>query len=631
MPSVPSLLRRYPFVTATLVVAVVGLVLWTSGATTQVGWLFGGYALVIAAVQLVGMVKDLRSGNWGIDILAITAIVATVVVGEYVASILIVLMLTGGEALEDFAANRATRELNALLTRAPQIAHRLADAGDNAEDIAATSVMIGDLLLVRPAEIVPVDGALVSPEASFDESSLTGESIPVTKQAGDAVMSGAINGSAAVTVRATATAKNSQYQRIVALVTEASASKAPVVRLADRYAVPFTIVSLLIAGVAWLVSGNPVRFAEVLVLATPCPLLIAAPVAFLGGMSRAARNGVIVKGGGVLETLARARTVVFDKTGTLTTGTPAISAVNPAPPFGADEVLALAASAEQYSSHVLAASVMRAARDAGLNLVAADSASEVATFGVLARFGTREVAVGKLSFIASHAPEAAAAELVGGELAIYIAIDGRFAGSIIARDSVRSNAKATIAALAALGVKRNLILTGDAQTTADQVADALGVTEVHADCLPGDKVDLVRGIAERPVIMVGDGVNDAPVLAVADVGIAMGAKGSTAASESADVVILVDDISRTARAVAIGHDTVRVALQSIWLGIALSVGLMLVAAFGFIPATAGALLQEVVDLAAILNALRAIGGRRDAHVQRVPAPTRAGTPDVAVG
>ncbi|MGO4104268.1 heavy metal translocating P-type ATPase [Leifsonia sp. YAF41] len=623
MGSVIVLLRRYPFVTATLVVGLVGVLLWMLGATSGVQWLFSGYALVIALIQFVGMLKNLRRGSWGIDILAIMAIVATVLVGEYVASILIVLMLTGGEALEDFAANRAQRELNALLTRAPQIAHRLSDDGSAGADIPATAVAIGDLLLVRPAEIVPVDGVLVSLNASFDESSLTGESIPVERHQGDTVLSGSINGSGAATIRASATAANSQYQRIVALVEEASRSKAPVVRLADRYAVPFTIVSLLIAGSAWLVSGDPVRFAEVLVLATPCPLLIAAPVAFLGGMSRAARNGIIVKGGGVLETLARARTVVFDKTGTLTTGRPTISRVRAEAPFTESEVLGLAASAEQYSSHVLAASVIAAADAAEIELTVADTANEVATFGVLAHFGDREVAVGKLSFIETRAPEARAARLVGGELAIYVSIDGRFAGSIIASDPVRANAKQTIAELSELGARETLMLTGDAQATADHIAEEVGITRVHADCLPGDKVALVRALRERPVIMVGDGVNDAPVLATADVGIAMGAKGATAASESADVVILVDDISRAARAVAIGQNTVRIALQSIWLGIALSVGLMIIAAFGVIPATVGALLQEIVDLATILNALRAIGGRRDAKVAAAHTGTQS--------
>ena len=618
--------RRYPIVIATVLVGVVGLALWASGLPGAVQWLFSGFGLIVAVIEFVGMVRRLRQGTFGVDLLAVMAILATIAVGEYVATLIIVLMLSGGAALEDYAAGRATRELNALLQRAPQIAHRFTDSEMDVTDVPATEVVVGDLLLVRPAEIVPVDAELRSSEASFDESSLTGESLPVERHTGDDVLSGSINGQTAVSIRATARAADSQYQRIIALVEEAASSKAPVVRLADRYAVPFTAFSIGLAGLAWLLSGDPVRFAEVLVVATPCPLLLAAPVAFMGGMSRAARNGIIVKGAGVLETLARARTVVFDKTGTLTNGTPVIAELRPAPGFAAEELLALAASAEQYSSHVLAASVIAEARNRNLGLTAADSASEVATHGVVAEFGTVEVVVGKLAFIRERVTDTAAAELHEGELAMYVSVGGRFAGCLIARDGVRDNARHTVTRLKELGVAGTLMLTGDARATAEHIAAQVGITRVQADCLPSDKVDAVRNLTARPVIMVGDGVNDAPVLAAADVGIAMGARGSTAASESADVVILLDDISRTARAVLIGQDTVRIALQSIWIGIALSVVLMVVAAFGLIPATIGALSQEFVDLVTILNALRAIGGRRDTAARSRTEPEREARP-----
>jgi heavy metal translocating P-type ATPase len=624
--------RRYPPLATTLIVAVLGIVLWAGGWPSAVQWLFSGFAIIVAALQAYEMVRDIMRGHWGLDILAVTAIVATVLVGEYVASLVIVLMLTGGEALEDYAAGRAKRELNALLEKSPQSAHRVLPDG-SIEEIPTTAVAVGDTLLLRPAEIVPVDGVLLGDElpeggAVFDESSLTGESMPVQRSAGDGVLSGAVNGQAAVQIRASATAENSQYQRIVTLVAEASASKAPVVRLADRYAVPFTLFALAVAGVAWAISGDPARFAEVLVVATPCPLLIAAPVAFMGGMSRAARNGVIVKGGGVLEQLSRARTVVFDKTGTLTHGTPSLAEVRPEPGFTADEVLALAASAEQYSSHVLAASIMQAAHDRGLALRPAETASEVATHGVVATIDGRTVTIGKLGFVRDAAPDARATPLSGGQLSIAVAVDGRFAGSIVASDSLRENAAATVRELARLGVRESMILTGDAWPTAEHVAAQLDITRVQAECLPEDKVTAVRELTARPVIMVGDGVNDAPVLAAADVGIAMGARGSTAASESADVVIMVDDISRAARAVHIGQDTMRIALQSIWIGIAFSVVLMLVAAFGVIPATVGAGLQEVVDLVTILNALRAIGSRRD-RAWSVPAAPASSVAELA--
>ena len=617
MPRLLRIARRYWIVTLTIAVGLLGIVLSLTGAGAAVPWIFSAYALAIAAWQAIGMVRDILHGHWGLDILAVTAIVATVLVGEYVAALLVVLMLTGGEALEDSANRRAKRELDALLTRAPQLAHRMDD--DEIVDVRADEVRPGDVLLVRPSEIVPVDATLGSAEAAFDESSITGESVPVEKQVGDAVLSGSVNGQTAVEVVATATAGDSQYQQIVALVAEAAASRAPVVRLADRYAVPFTLFSLALAGVAWWLSGDPVRFAEVLVLATPCPLLIAAPVAFIGGMSRAARNGVIVKGGGVLEQLASARTAVFDKTGTLTYGAPTLVAIRPEHGFGEDELLAAVASAEQYSSHVLAASMIAAARERRLPLAEAEWAREAATNGVEASIGGREVVVGKFGFVAEQAPDAARTAIAPGELAVYVAVDGRYAGALLASDRLRENARATLARLDELGVHRTMMLTGDAQATADHIAAELGITAVRAECLPVDKVEEVRSIPERPVIMVGDGVNDAPVLAAADVGIAMGAKGATAASESADAVILVDDISRTAKAVEIGRDTVRIALQSIWLGIAVSVALMIVAAFGLIPATVGALLQEVVDLVTILAALRAIGGRLDARAPAVEA------------
>jgi heavy metal translocating P-type ATPase len=601
-------MRRYPIIAVTVLVGLAGGVLEVAGQSFATQWAISAYALAIAAMQAWHMVKDLIHGRWGIDILAIMAIVATVVVGEYWASLVIVLMLSGGEALEDFAAGRAKRELSSLLARAPQVAHRFTVSTSDAEDIPVTEVAVGDTLLVRPSEIVPVDGELLSERATFDESSLTGESMPVERRAGGAVMSGSLNGERAVTVRATALSVDSQYQRIVALVADAAQSRAPIVRLADRYAVPFTAVSLLIAGLAWLLSGDPVRFAEVLVVATPCPLLIAAPVAFMGGMSRAARHGIIIKGGGTLEQLASAKTVAFDKTGTLTLGTPTLVAIHAAGPVGEDELLAVAASAEQYSSHVLARSIIDAAHSRGLVRQVAASARETATNGVVATIAGREVIVGKRAFVAEHAEGVIATPLANGQTAVYISIDGVFAGSVVLSDQLRDNAKRTLAGLASLGITRTLMLTGDGVQTAEHIAAEVGLTDVRADLLPIDKVAAIRSVIERPVVMVGDGVNDAPVLAAADVGIAMGAKGSTAASESADVVILLDDLSKTVDAVIIGKRTVRVALQSIWLGIGLSVGLMLLGTVGFLPAIVGAALQEVVDLATILNALRALSG-----------------------
>ena len=633
-----KIVLRYPLVAGTVAVLLAVILLLVSGQDGIARIAASIYALAVAAYLAVGMVRRLVGGQWGIDILAVTAIVSTVLVGEFVASMIIVLMMAGGTALEDYAAGRAKKELTSLLERVPQTAHReraagpAAAAGTNGtnatktagtnpadtntdgqhEDVAATDVAVGDILLVRPGEVVPLDGVLLSEAGTFDESSLTGESLPVERAAGEPLMSGSLNGEAAIRMRVTALMEDSQYSRIVALVKEAAESKAPMVRLADRYAVPFTAFAYLLGAIGWIISGSPARFAEVLVVATPCPLLIAAPVAFLGGMSRAARGGIIVKYAGVLELLGRIRTAAFDKTGTLTYGRPALVEVRTAGALPEDEVLRLAASAEQYSSHVLAASVMDAARSRVLAFERASEATEYATHGVRARFDGRDVVVGKPNFVAESAAGVTETELASGQLAIYVGVGREFAGCLVMSDPIRAEARRTLAELLDLGVTETVMLTGDALATAEHIAAAAGLTDVRAECLPPDKVEAVRSLPLRPVMMVGDGVNDAPVLAVADVGIAMGARGSTAAGESADVVIILDDLSKVASAVRIGQRTVKVALQSIWIGIALSVALMVAAAAGYVPAVAGALSQEVVDLATILNALRALSSGQPA-------------------
>ncbi|UPL10292.1 heavy metal translocating P-type ATPase [Microbacterium sufflavum] len=607
-----GLLWRYPVITLTvLAFALVGVL--HAVDQQQVGrWIATVYVAAVVVWTLIGMVRDVLRGHVGLDILAVVAMVATLAVGEYIAALIIVLMLSGGEALEDFAGRRARRDLSALLDRSPRIAHVLHDPGDaqsdEAHDVPVDEVAVGDVLLVRPAEIVPVDGTLLTAEGEFDESSLTGESLPVSRHAGEEVLSGAINGSRAIRLRALRTGADSQYQQIVALVHQAESSHAPIVRLADRFAIPFTAVALVLAGTAWALSGDATRFAEVLVLATPCPLLIAAPVAFLGGLSRAAKSGVIMKSGAVVEQIARVRSAAFDKTGTLTQGRPELVEVRPAPGFDADEVLQLAASAEQYSSHVLAAGIRTAAEARGLPLEAAAEASETATNGVSATIRGRTVVVGKPAYVASLAPDTVRAELGTGEAAAYVAVDGRFAGALLLADAARPEAAAVVSWLRLHEVERVAMLTGDVRSTAESVAHQLGIEEVHAELLPPEKVRLAAELEPRPVLMVGDGVNDAPVLAAADIGIAMGAKGATAAGDAADVVILVDSLAKVVDAVAIGRHTLRVALTAIWIGIGLSVGLMVVAMTGLIPAVAGALVQELVDLATILYALRALSG-----------------------
>ncbi|MBX3311893.1 MAG: heavy metal translocating P-type ATPase [Microbacteriaceae bacterium] len=587
--------------------------------------------LVVIAFTAFDMARDIIRGHYGLDILALVAMVATLLVGEYAASLIIVLMLTGGEALEDYAQKRAAKELTALLDRSPKVAHLIQvsinqsdqenfpeSSMESFEDIPVQEVSPGDFLLVRPYEIVPIDGELISEYADFDESSITGESLPVTKYHGDEVLSGVVNGASAIRIRAIRTSENSQYQQITSLVKQAQESKAPTVRIADRFAVPFTLVSLMIAAIAWYLSGDPLRFAQVLVLATPCPLLIAAPVAFLGGLSRAAKAGAIVKGGAVMEQLARVKSAAFDKTGTLTVGRPNLLEIIPTSGFSKEELLQLAASAEQYSSHVLASGILAAAKAKQLHLLTAEYAEETATNGVIAKFDSRRVVLGKYSFVVANVSKDTLANSKdlnlskphSGELAVYVAVDGKYAGALIMSDPVRVEASNMINWLHSQKIAPIIMLTGDSLHVAQVVAKELGIDTVHAELIPQEKVQLATELTPRPMLMVGDGLNDAPVLAAADVGIAMGARGATASAEAADVVILRDDISVVRDAIEISKSTLSTAYTAIWMGIILSIGLMLVATTGIIPAIGGAMLQEVVDLVAILYALRALGGKR---------------------
>lgn len=597
-----------------------GVMLWLTGAEMALGvtaYLVLGIVIVITAID---MFKDLMRGHWGLDILAVIAMIATLAVQEYVAGLIIALMLTGGEALEDLAARRASRELDQLLNRAPAFAGRIHPVTGEVERIAIEEVKVGDELLVRSSEILPVDGVLLSDHATIDESSVTGEPIPVNYHAGDPLLSGTVNSTTSFTMRAQKVAADSNYASIVRLVEKAVDSRAPMVRLADRYAVPFTIVSLLIAGFAWFLSGDPVRFAEVLVVATPCPLLIATPVAFMGGMSSAAKLNVIIKDGGVLEVLARVRAVAFDKTGTLTEGKADVVEIHPAART-VDETLQLAAAAEQYSVHVFADPIVASARTQQLELPEVVTADEVATNGLLASLadGT-SVRVGKPSFIEEVTGPIDRPVLSAGETAVYVSVGDELAGVIILSDPIREQSADTVSRLRRAGVAEIAMVTGDITSTAESVAHAVDIQTVHAETTPQTKVRIVQAMRPRPVLMVGDGINDAPVLAAADVGVAMAGRGATVASESAAAVITSNDIARVADVAYVSRRTVQIALQSIWMGIIISVGLMLVAAFGYLPAVVGALLQEIVDLVAILSALRALrahrGARRESPARR---------------
>lgn len=555
---------------------------------------------IVALTMLVGMVKTLRSGKYGVDLLAILAVVATLAVGEYWAAMVILVMLTGGDALEDYAAKKANTELKALLDNSPRFAHVVTP--DGSKDVPVNDVPVGAKIIVKPGELVPIDGLIIKGTGEFDESSLTGEARPVAKTVGDTVMSGSINGDEAITLTVTKLAKDSQYQQLVKLVQEAEQTPAHFVRLADRYAVPFTVAAILVSLLAWWLSKDPRRFAEVLVVASPCPLILAAPVAMVSGMSRASRNGIVVKTGSVLEKLAGARTGAFDKTGTITNGHLTVAQILPAGTITKERLLHLAASAEQDSSHILARSLLAYASQHNISLAAVSGLTEETGKGITAMIEDHQVKVSKRQFVAPQNQQAAL-----DTTAIYVSVDGTYYGAIAFTDHVRPEAAQTMTKLKAAGVTNLIMLTGDQRAIAQQVAKAVGISTVKADLMPQDKIAALQSIpqSEHPVFMVGDGVNDAPSLATADVGIAMGAHGSTAASETADVVILKDDLAKVAKAVTISQDTLRIAKQAVLIGIAICTVLMLIASTGVIPAFVGAMLQEVIDTVSILWALKA--------------------------
>ncbi len=568
--------------------------------------------LIITSVSVLlplvyGMVQDVRDGTYGVDILAATAIGTALIMGEYWTAIVIVLMLTGGESLEQYAGHRAKTELESLLHRAPQQAHVL--RGRKEIDIKASEVVKGDKLIIRPGELVPVDSIILDGVANFDESSLTGESLPQDKNVGDEILSGTVNIDGVVTVRALRAAKDSQYEQIIQLVKNATSSRAPFVRLADHYAIPFTIIAFAIGGGAWAISGDSLRFLQVLVVATPCPLILAAPIAIISGMSRAAKHGIIIKNGGALEKLAQAKTVAFDKTGTLTHGELVVTKVQTFGSNKTQDVMGFAAALEQNSNHVVAQAITRYATEKKLSGKKAKHVTEFAGLGLKAHVSGKDILIGREQLLREQGvdfPKNFTAPITTASL---VAIDGSLAGIITFTDEIRPESKSTIARLKQAGIQHVLMITGDNKKIANGVAKKLGITEVVAEALPADKLHTLEQLDKKhkPTAFVGDGVNDAPVLTAADVGIALGAKGAAAAAESADVVIMLDDIGRVAHSTEIAKRTFYIAKQSILVGIGLSVVLMFVFATGAFKPIYGALAQEVIDIIVIFNALRAHG------------------------
>jgi heavy metal translocating P-type ATPase len=605
MKRVTRLVREYSLFSVALLTVIAGAALELANQSVAAHWLLGIIAIIEVLPLGWDMLQDVRSGRYGIDILAATAIITSVILGQYWAGIVVVLMLTGGEALENFAQHRAKSELDALLEHAPQKA-RVIRKGKTL-DVRVSELHVGDKIIIKAGELVPVDAVIIDGTASFDESSLTGESLPQAKQAGSQLLSGSINLDGAVTAKATASAEDSQYQQIIKLVRNAAASQAPFVRLADRYSLPFTVLAYAIASTVWILSGQAVRFLEVIIVATPCPLLLAAPIALISGMARASRYGIIVKTGSALERLAEAKTIAFDKTGTLTSGVLQVSEVTAFSSYTKDQVLALAASLEQSSNHVLAHAIVTSAKTKKLKLTKAKHIQDITGRGLSAKVKGQTVLVGRFSLLEEQGVQPPKRFKTSDikQTAAYVAVDNVLVGVITLKDELRPEAKATLDSLRQQGLKDFMVVTGDNQATARSIAKQLGITNIHAETLPADKLHILEAVKNRPLVFVGDGVNDAPVLTAADVGIALGARGSTAASESADMVIMLDDISRVATALTIAKRTFKIARQSILVGIGLSVLLMAIFATGKFPPLAGAIIQEVVDVVVIFNALRA--------------------------
>ncbi|WP_341874254.1 heavy metal translocating P-type ATPase [Micromonospora orduensis] len=554
------------------------------------------------------MLRALWHRRFGVDVIAVLALAGALAVGEYLAGAVIAVMLATGRSLESYAQRRATRDLRALLARAPRTARRRGPGGA-IEVVPLDQVAVADRLLVGPGDVVPVDGTL-DEAATLDESVVTGESRLVQRAAGESVASGVVNAGAGFGMRATKNAAQSTYAGIVRLAEEATAHRAPMVRLADRYAAAFVPFTLVLAGLAWLLSGDVVRAVAVLVVATPCPLLLATPIAIVSGLSRAARRGVLVRDGGALELLGRARTLLVDKTGTLTAGHPRAAETVVAPGGDRDEVLRLAASVEQLSPHVLAAALVRQARERGLALTEPTDVTEEPGRGVSGRVDGRLIRVGQLRGEPPvWADRARARTELAGWSAVWVSDDDGPLGAILLEDPVRPDARRTVRRLRAAGLRRIVLVTGDRPSTAAQVAAMVGVDDVLARCTPGEKVARVRAEADRAVtVMVGDGVNDAPALAEAHVGVAMGATGATASADVADAVLTVDRLDRLADAVEIARYARRIAAQSATVGMGLAVLAMVAAAAGRLPPVVGAFLQEGIDVLVILNALRALRG-----------------------
>ncbi len=589
-----------------------GGVAWLVGRAPLAQWLWLAGTLPALLSVVVDTVRTLRRRDLGIDVLAVIAMAGALALDQALTAVIIAVMFASGRALEGFARLRAQREMTALINRAPRTAQRM--DGGSVETVPLDAVAAGDRLLVRAGDVVPVDGLIDSASVVLDESALTGESVPVTRRQHETVCSGVVNAGPPFEMRASTTAADSTYAGIVRLVASAQASRAPAARMADRYAAWFVPLSLALAGIAWAASGDPVRALAVLVVATPCPLILAVPVAIVSAMSSCARRGILMKNAGALEHLARAKTLILDKTGTLTTGQSELVSVRSEAGNTPEQLLTLAASLDQYSGHVIGQAIVGAARRRGLAPLPASDVQEQGGAGMSGVVQGQRVLVGALDYVLdglSGTPAWPENFLRGvaeeGGSAVFVAVDGALAGALHLADPLRVEAPRALRRLRRDGLERVVMLTGDHHQIAEAVGTALDVDDVFAEQTPANKLTVVTAEQQRQITaMVGDGINDAPALAAADVGIAMGARGATASAESADVVLLVDRLDRLADARHMAGHGLRIAGQSVAVGMGLSLVAMVAAALGWLTPVQGAVLQELIDVAVILNALRAL-------------------------
>jgi heavy metal translocating P-type ATPase len=554
------------------------------------------------------VLRSLLRGDVGVDAIALVSMAGALALGEYLAGAVIALMLAGGNALEEAAGERARRDLTALVERAPRSA--LVRRGGTLAEVPVDDVAVDEIVVVRAGEVVPVDGMVMTDEAIVDESALTGEPLPATIHRGGSVRSGTAASGSAFELRALRPASESAYAGLVRLVTQAQTQRAPFVRLADRYAIILLPVTAVIAAAAWAISGEAVRALSVFVVATPCPLILAAPIALMSGLSRAARAGVVVKGAGTIEQLGEARSVLLDKTGTVTLGHPELEGIVVTDGLGADETLRLGASVDRLSAHPLAKALVAGAEARNLTLSIPEHVEESFGSGVSGTVDGHGVLVGSGRWLRSHGVEPLLPRDLDGNAKVLVAVDDRLAGVALIGDRIRTDSAELVPKLRDVGVRHVALVTGDRESVAADVGDRLGVDRVYAGQTPEQKVDVVRAVRTQPelrkVVMVGDGINDAPALAVADIGIAMGSAGATVSSETADAVVLVERVDRVADAIRISRRSLHIARQSVLVGLGLSFAAMGVAAAGYLPPVEGALLQEAIDVGVILNALRAL-------------------------